>query len=89
MKPGKVYTKSMARRRSATVRLEPEDAGALERARALGLSPSDLIRQGLRLAAAPYYAVGKRAPKTRLFFSINPQLGQEKPRLSELPNRLR
>ena len=55
----------------------------------MGLSPSELIRQGLRLAAAPYYAVGKRVPKTRLFFSINPQLGQEKPRLSDLPNRLK
>ena len=77
MKPRKVYTKSMARRRSATVRLDPADARALERARSMGLSPSDLIRQGLRLAAAPYYAVGKRAPKTRLFVSTDPQLGEE------------
>lgn len=77
MKPRKVYIKSMARRRSATVRLEPADVRALERARAMGLSPSDLIRQGLRLAAAPYYGTGKRAPKTRLFTSTDPQLGEE------------
>jgi len=73
----RVYTKSMARRSSATVRLTRDDARALERARSLGVSPSDLIRQGLRLAAAPYYRTGSRRPKTRLFVSTDPHLGEE------------
>ena len=56
----RVYKQSMARRASATVSLGPQDVRALARARALGLSASDLLRQGLRVAAAPYYQTGRR-----------------------------
>ena len=45
--------------------------------RALGLSASDLLRQGLRVAAAPYYQAGRRAAAPRLFVSTDPQLGAE------------
>ena len=73
----RVYKKSMARRASAIVALGPDDVRALARARALGIPPSDLIRQGLRLAAAPYYKAGRRAPATRLFVSTDAHLGGE------------
>lgn len=42
------YIDGMARRPTTTVRLDPEDAEALARAREDGLSPSDLIRKGLQ-----------------------------------------
>jgi hypothetical protein len=41
----------MARLVSTTVRLDEEDVRALKRARAAGLSASDLIRKGLRVVA--------------------------------------
>jgi hypothetical protein len=66
----------MARLISTTVRLEEEDIQALKRARAAGLSASDLIRRGLRVVAARYYS-GKRPPSTLLFESTNNKLGDE------------
>jgi hypothetical protein len=61
---------------TTTVRLDPEDAEALARARRDGLSSSDRIRRGLRLAAARYYR-DRRPPTTRLFVSTSPKLGDE------------
>ena len=66
----------MARKRSTTVRLDAEDVEALARARADGLSASDLIRQGLRVVAAKYYR-GRRPPSTGLFVSTAAKLGEE------------
>jgi len=61
---------------STTVRLDQEDVKALKRARAAGLSSSELIRRGLRVVAARYYS-GRRPPSTLLFESINSKLGDE------------
>jgi hypothetical protein len=66
----------MARYVSTTVRLNEEDVQALKRARADGLSASDLIRRGLRVVAARYYT-GRRPPSTLLFESTNAKLGDE------------
>jgi hypothetical protein len=66
----------MARYVSTTVRLTEEDVQALKRARAHGLSASDLIRRGLRVVAARYYT-GRRLPSTLLFESTNAKLGDE------------
>ena len=66
----------MARLFTTTVRLGAEDLQALKRARAAGYSASELIRRGLRLAAARYYP-GGRAPKTRLFEAVDMKLGDE------------
>jgi hypothetical protein len=59
------------------VALTAEDARALKRAKAQGLSPTELLRRGLRLAAASYYGTGARPPRTRLFVSSDPRLGEE------------
>src|SRR5580658_1321748 len=61
---------------STTVRLEKQDVQALKRARADGLSASDLIRKGLRVVASRYYS-GRRPPSTLLFESTNNKLGDE------------
>src|SRR5690348_18084214 len=66
----------MARLIPITVRLSPEDVQALKRARAAGLVPSELVRQGLRIIASAYYS-GRRPPSTRLFESTYPDLGDE------------
>jgi hypothetical protein len=66
----------MARLISTTVRLDEEDVRALKRARAAGLSGSDLIRRGLRVVASRYYS-GRRPPSTLLFESTNAKLGDE------------
>jgi hypothetical protein len=66
----------MARFVSTTVRLNAEDVQALKRARAAGLSASDLIRKGLRVVASRYYP-GRRPPSTLLFESTNSKLGDE------------
>jgi hypothetical protein len=66
----------MARLISTTVRLAEEDLRALKRARAAGLSASDLIRKGLRVVASRYYR-GRRPPSTRLFESTDNKLGDE------------
>lgn len=67
----------MARKLSTTVRLDTEDVEALERARADGISASDLIRQGLRVVAAKYYRGHRRPPSTGLFVSSSAKLGEE------------
>ena len=66
----------MARLVSTTVRLDEEDVRALKRARAAGLSASDLIRKGLRVVASRYYS-GRRPPSTGLFESTDSKLGEE------------
>jgi len=66
----------MARKLTTTVRLDPEDAEALARARKDGLSSSDLIRKGLRVVASRYYR-NRRAPSTGLFVSTDMKLGEE------------
>ena len=71
-----LYIECMARLVSTTVRLDEEDIRALKRARAAGLSASDLIRKGLRVVASRYYS-GRRPPSTLLFESTNTKLGDE------------
>ncbi len=66
----------MARKLITTVRLDPEDAEALARARRDGLAASDLIRKGLRVVAARYYR-RRRPPSTGLFVSTDAKLGEE------------
>jgi hypothetical protein len=66
----------MARKLRTTVRLDPEDAEALARARRDGLASSDLIRRGLRVVAARYYRQ-RRPPSTGLFVSTDAKLGEE------------
>jgi hypothetical protein len=66
----------MARNVCTTVRLNEEDVQALKRARADGLSASDLIRRGLRVVAARYYT-GRRPPSTHLFEFTSAKLGDE------------
>ena len=66
----------MAGKISTTVRLDPEDAAALARARRDGHDASKLIRRGLRLVAARYYR-GRRPPSTGLFVSVDNKLGDE------------
>ncbi len=66
----------MARKQTTTVRLDPEDAEALARARRDGLAASDLIRKGLRVVAARYYR-HRRPPSTGLFVSTDAKLGEE------------
>lgn len=59
-------------------RLDPEDVRALQRAKADGVSPSELVRRGLRIVAAQYYTrTRRRPPKVRLLISIDPRLGEE------------
>lgn len=74
----------MATKRSTTVRLDSEDVAALERARADGLSSSDLIRRGLRLVAAKYYKGRRRPPSTGLFVATGSDLGLESELFDEL-----
>jgi serine/threonine protein kinase len=71
-----LYGERMARLISTTVRLDEEDIRALKRARAAGLSASELIRRGLRVVASRYYS-GKRPPSTLLFESTDNKLGDE------------
>ncbi|MGH7966267.1 MAG: hypothetical protein ACRERD_31325 [Candidatus Binatia bacterium] len=67
----------MAHKLSTTVRLDAEDIEALARARADGLSTSDLMRKGLRVVAAKYYRGRRRPPSTGLFVSTSAKLGDE------------
>ena len=71
-----LYVECMARLVSTTVRLDEEDLRALKRARAAGLSASDLIRRGLRVVTSRYYS-GRRPPSTLLFESTNTKIGDE------------
>jgi hypothetical protein len=72
-----VYITCMAHKLATTVRLDPEDAEALARARADGWSASDVIRRGIRIVAAKYYRGRRRPPTTALFISGDPKLGDE------------
>ena len=67
----------MARKATKTVKLAPEDAKALARAQADGLSSSELIHRGLRIVAARYYSSRRKQPKTKLFVCTDPNLGEE------------
>jgi hypothetical protein len=80
-----MYGECMARLVSTTVRLNDEDIRALKRARAAGLSASDLIRKGLRVVAARYYS-GRRPPSTLLFESTDNKLGDEAELFRDLEN---
>ncbi len=66
----------MARKLTTTVRLDPEDAEALARAREDGLSSSEIIRRGLRIVASRYYR-NRRPPSTGLFVTTDMKLGEE------------
>jgi len=66
----------MAHKMTTTVRLDREDVAALVRARKDGHDASKLIRRGLRIVAARYYA-GRRPPATGLFVSTDNKLGDE------------
>lgn len=74
---GVLYGVCMARKLATTVRLDIEDVEALARARAEGISASDLVRRGLRLVAAKYYQKRRRPPSTGLFVSTSTKLGEE------------
>ena len=80
-----LYGECMARFVSTTVRLGEEDVRALKRARAEGLSASDLIRKGLRVVASRYYS-GRRPPSTLLFESTNSKLGDESELFRDIEN---
>ena len=71
-----MYGECMARLTSTTVRLDDEDIRALRKARAAGHSTSELMRKGMRIVAARYYA-GRRPPTTGLFESTDNKLGDE------------
>jgi Arc/MetJ-type ribon-helix-helix transcriptional regulator len=75
----------MVRYVSTTVRLDEEDIRALKRARAAGLSASDLIRKGLRVVASRYYP-RRRTPSTLLFESTNSKLGDESELFRDIEN---
>jgi len=72
-----VYGICMAQKLSTTIRLDAEDIEALARARADGLSTSDLVRKGLRIVAAKYYRGRRRPPSSGLFVSTSAKLGDE------------
>ena len=71
-----MYGECMSRKLTTTVRLDPDDAEALARARADGLSTSELIRKGLRVVASRYYK-NRRPPSTGLFVSTDMKLGED------------
>jgi hypothetical protein len=71
-----MYIACMASKRATTIRLDPEDVRALSRARRDGISSSELIRRGLRVAGAKYYD-RRRRPTTGLFTSVDTKLGDE------------
>jgi hypothetical protein len=71
-----MYGECMARKITTTVRLDPEDARALAKARRAGVSSSELIRKGLRVVASKYYP-NRRPPSTGLFVSTDIKLADE------------
>ena len=71
-----MYGECMARLTSTTVRLGEDDIRALKKARAAGLSASELVRKGLCVVASRYYS-GRRPPTTSLFESTDSKLGDE------------
>jgi len=72
--PAGAYANRMSRGITTTIRLDADDADALLKAKADGFETSDLIRLGLRIAAARYYPKGRK-PDLGLFGSVD-----EKPR---------
>ena len=80
---GVLYGGCMATKLSTTIRLDPEDADALARARADGHSASELLRKGLRIVAARYYR-RRKPPTTGLFVSTSLKLGDESELFAEL-----
>lgn len=68
------YANRMSRGIKTTVQLHADDADALRKARADGFETSDLIRLGLRLAAARYYPK-RRKPPLGLFGSVDAKAG--------------
>lgn len=69
---------AVSRKVSKSFRLDREDARALQRAKADGVSPSELVRHALRVVAAHYYGSRRRRPpKVRLLVSTDPHLGEE------------
>ena len=72
------YHWRMARTSVRTIRLNPEDARALKRAEADGISASELVGRGLRIVAAHYYRkTRRRPPKIGLLISTDPRLCEE------------
>lgn len=67
----------MARKTAKSIQLDPEDVEALRRAEEDGVSPSQLVRRSLRVAAARYYRGARRPPKVTLLVSTDPLLGEE------------
>lgn len=67
----------MARKTAKSIQLDPEDVKALRRAEEDGVSPSELVRRSLRVAAARYYRGARRPPKVTLLVSTDPLLGEE------------
>jgi hypothetical protein len=67
----------MARKTAKSIQLDPEDVKALRRAEEDGVSPSQLVRRSLRVAAARYYRGARRPPKVTLLVSTDPLLGEE------------
>jgi hypothetical protein len=76
----------MPRRTAKTVRLDPEDVKAVERAEADGVAPSELVRRSLRIAAARHYSGDRRPPKVTLLVSTDPRLGEESRRTAPRPS---
>ncbi len=71
------HTLVMARKTAKSIQLDPEDVKALRRAEEDGVSPSQLVRRSLRVAAARYYRGARRPPKVTLLVSTDPLLGEE------------
>ena len=82
----RAYVVCMSQSRTTTVRLGPEDARALKKARADGHETSDLIRRGLRIVAAQYYP-RKRRPALGLFVSVDAKLGNESELFGDLEKK--
>jgi hypothetical protein len=61
---------------TTTIQLEADDADALLKAQADGFETSDLIRIGLRIAAARYYPKGRK-PDLGLFGSVDTKPGDQ------------
>jgi hypothetical protein len=66
----------MPRGITTTVQLDADDAEALRKAQADGFEASDLMRLGLRIAAARYYPK-TRKPDLGLFGSVDADLGDK------------
>jgi len=74
--PLRAYANCMVTGITTTIRLDADDADALLKARADGFETSDLIRLGLRMAAARYYPKGRK-PDLGLFGSVDSKPGDQ------------